>query len=185
MNIATEINLDIITTGEAKLTLDKVIKLIATHNSFDITHSNELSGNIDEFESLLIAYDDVAIIAYALEHNLQLRDYLMGLTSDGLSVEIVTNILRVLVALFHNAQFPAYPIETVLASYMYRLGDSDAPLMLTNGLSRGYSLANILQRVMINQLNPAEFARLANELHGKVIAELTRTSELLANEANR
>jgi hypothetical protein len=38
---------------------------------------------------------------------------------------------------------------------------------------------------MINQLNPAEFARMANELHGKVIAELTRTSELLANEANR
>jgi hypothetical protein len=168
MNIATDINLDIITTSEAKLTLDKVINQIA-HQTGEIN----------------IASDDVAIIAYALENNIQLRDYLMGLTSDGLSVESVTNILRVLMVLVKSAELPAYPIETVLASYMYRLGDSDAPLMLTNGLSRGYSLANILQRVMINQLNPAEFARMANELHGKVIAELTRTSELLANEANR
>jgi len=168
MNIATDINLDTITTSEAKLTLDKVINQIA-HQTGEIN----------------IASDDIAIIAYALEHNIQLRDYLMGLTSDGLSVESVTNILRVLMVLVKSAELPAYPIETVLASYMYRLGDSDAPLMLTNGLSRGYSLANILQRVMINQLNPAEFARMANELHGKVIAELTRTSELLANEANR
>jgi len=168
MDTVTELNLDLITIGEAKLTLDKVISQIA-HQTGEIN----------------IAGDDVAIIAYALEHNLTLRDYLMGLTSDGLSVESVTNILRVLMVLVKSAELPAYPIETVLASYLYRLGDSDAPLMLTNGLSRGYSLANILQRVMINQLNPAEFARMANELHGKVIAELTRTSELLANEANR
>ena len=168
MIIATDINLDIITTSEAKLTLDKVISQIA-HQTGEIN----------------ISSDDIAIIAYALENNIQLRDYLMGLTSDGLSVESVTNILRVLMVLIKGAELPAYPIETVLASYMYRLGDSDAPLMLTNGLSRGYYLANILQRVMINQLNPAEFARMANELHGKVIAELTRTSELLVNEANR
>lgn len=185
MTIATDLNLDTITTSEAKLTLDKVIKQIASNCSFDITHSNELSGTIDEFNSLLIASDDIAIIADALENNIQLRDYLMGLTSDGLSVECVTNILRVLVALLHIAQLPAYPIETVLASYMYRLGDSDAPLMLTNGLSRGYSLANILQRVMINQLNPAQFERMAEELHPRIVAELTRTSELLANENNR
>jgi len=165
MNIATEINLDLITIGEAKLTLDKVISQIA-HQTGEIN----------------IASDDVAIVAYALENNIQLRDYLMGLTSDGLSVESVTNILRVLMVLVKSAELPAYPIETVLASYMYRLGDSDAPLMLTNGLSRGYSLARILQRVMINQLNPAEFARMANELHGKVIAELTRTQELLISE---
>ena len=185
MNIATGINLGIITTGEAKLTLDKVIKQIATHNSFDITHSNELSGNIDEFDSLLIAYDDVAIIAYALEHNIQLRDYLMGLTSDGLSVESVTNILRVLVALFHISQFPAYPVETVLASYMYRLGDSDALTMLANGLARDYNLAKLLYRVMNSGWSPAEFATMSDNLHSKVIAELTRTSELLANETKR
>jgi hypothetical protein len=185
MTTATDINLDIITTGEAKLTLDKVISLIANGSSFDISYSNELSGTIDEFNSLLIAYDDVAIIAYALENNLQLRDYLMGLTSDGLSVESVARILRVLVALFHIAQLPAYPIETVLASYMYRLGDSDALTMLANGLARDYSLAKLLYRVMNSGWSPAEFATMSDNLHSKVIAELTRTSELLVNEANR
>jgi hypothetical protein len=72
MTIATDINLDTLTTSEAKLTLDKVIKQIS-----------EQTGEIN------IASDDIAIIAYALENNLQLRDYLMGLTSDGLSVESV------------------------------------------------------------------------------------------------
>jgi hypothetical protein len=185
MTIATAINLDTITTGEAKLTLDKVISQIAISDAFDITHSNDLSGTIDEFNSLLIAYDDLAIIAYALENNIQLRDYLMGLTSDGLSVESVTNILRVLVALFHIAQFPAYPIETVLASYMYRLGDSDAQLMLNAGLNKGYPLAQLLRRVINASWPAGAFATMSNELHNKVCAELTRTSELLANEANR
>lgn len=168
MTTATALDLDSITTGEAKLTLDKVIKQIS-----------EQTGEIN------IASDDVQIIAYALENNLQLRDYLMGLTSDGLSVESVTNILRVLAVLIKSAELPAYPVETVLASYMYRLGDSDALMMLNAGLNKNYSLAQLLQRVMNANWSPSMFAEMAEELHSKVVAELTRTSELVANEANR
>jgi len=156
------------TTGEAKLVLDKVIKQIA-----------EQTGEI------LIASDDVKIIAYAIENNLQIRDYLMGLTSDGLSVESVANILRVMVALFNSAELPAYPVETVLASYKYRLGDSDAFTMLNAGLNRNYSLAQLLQRVFNAGWSAQEFEKMSNELHHKVLAELTRTQELPVNEANR
>lgn len=168
MDTATAINLDNLTTGEAKLTLDKVIKQIS-----------EQTGEI------LIASDDVKIIAYALENNLQLRDYLMGLTSDGLSVESVANILRVLIVLCNSAELPAYPIETVLASYKYQLGDSDALALLANGLARLYPLAQLLKRVMDSGLAPSIFATMANELHYKVVAELTRTSELVINERQR
>jgi hypothetical protein len=168
MNTATELNLDSMTTGEAKLVLDKVIKQIA-----------EQTGEI------LVASDDVEIIAYALENNLQLRDYLMGLTNDGLSVESVTNILRVMVVLLNSAGLPAYPVETVLASYKYRLGDSEAVLMLANGLARRYPLADLLQRVFSAGWSPAQFDVMTNQLHGKVVAELTRTQELAVNEANR
>ena len=168
MTTATAINLDNITTGEAKLVLDKVIKQIS-----------EQTGEI------LIASDDVKIVAYALENNLQLRDYLMGLTSDGLSVESVANILRVLSVLIKSAELPAYPVETVLASYMYRLGDSDALMMLNAGLNKDYSLAQLLQRVMSASWPADMFGRMANELHGKVKEELTRTSELVVNEDNR
>jgi hypothetical protein len=168
MSTATELHLDSITTGEAKLVLDKVIKQIA-----------EQTGEI------LIASDDVKIIAYALENNLQLRDYLMGLTSDGLSVESVANILRVIVALLNSAELPAYPVETVLASYKYRLGDSDALTMLNAGLNRNYSLAQLLQRVFNAGWSPKEFETMANQLHSKVLAELTRTDHLVVNEACR
>jgi hypothetical protein len=109
----------------------------------------------------------------------------MGLTSDGLSVDSVANILRVLVVLCNSAELPAYPIETVLASYMYRLGDSDALASLSNGLARGYSLAQLLKRVMDSGLAPNMFAVMANQLHYKVLAELTRTSELVVNERQR
>jgi hypothetical protein len=167
MDTVTELNLDNITIGEAKLTLDKVIKQIA-----------QQTGEI------LIARDDVEIIAYALENNLTLRDYLMGLTRDGLSVESVTNILRVLMVLIEQAELPAYPIRTVLARYMYELGDSDALIMLNAGLNKGYSLAQLLRDVMNRELPPSVFANMANELHHKVVAELTRTSELYISETN-
>ena len=168
MTTATALELDSMTTGEAKLVLDKVIKQIA-----------EQTGEI------LIAGDDVKIIAYAIENNLQLRDYLMGLTSDGLSVESVANILRVMVVLINSAELPAYPVETVLASYKYRLGDSEAILMLANGLARNYSLAQLLQRVFNAGWSVQEFAKMSDQLHAKVVAELTRTQELAVNEANR
>lgn len=168
MTTATALELDSMTTGEAKLVLDKVIKQIA-----------EQTGEI------LIASDDVKIIAYAIENNLQLRDYLMGLTSDGLSVESVANILRVIVVLLNSAELPAYPVETVLASYKYRLGDSDALTMLNAGLNRNYSLAQLLQRVFNAGWSAQEFAKMSDQLHAKVVAELTRTQELAVNEANR
>lgn len=165
---ATATNYETLTTGDAKMTLDKVIKQIS-----------EQTGEI------MIASDDVRLIAYALENNLQLRDYLMGLTSDGLSVESVTNILRVLMVLIKQEELPAYPVETVLASYMYRLGDSDALMMLNSGLNKGYALATLLQRVMNANWSADMFADMANELHAKVCDELTRTQELAVNEANR
>ena len=185
MTTATALDLNAITTGEAKLTLDKVIKQIATHNTFIIDKPENIDGvNLDY--SALISLDDLQIVAYALEHNLQLRDYLMGLTSDGLSVESVTNILRVLSVLIKSAELPAYPVETVLASYMYQQGDSASALVsLANGLAKDYSLAKLLLRV-INAGWPANsFATMAKELHPQVLAELTRTSELVVNEANR
>lgn len=168
MATATAINLDAITTGEAKLTLDKVIKQIA-----------------DQTGEILVSADDVKIIAYALENNLQLRDYLMGLTADGLSVESVESILRVLSVLIKSAELPAYPVDTVLASYMYRLGDSDAIKTLSAGLAKDYALANLLYRVFSAGWSADSFATMANELHGKVCDELTRTQELVVNEANR
>jgi hypothetical protein len=168
MTTATAINYDAITTGEAKLVLDKVIKQIS-----------EQTGEI------LVASDDVKIIAYALENNLQLRDYLMGLTSDGLSVESVANILRVLAVLIKQEELPAYPVETVLASYMYRLGDSDASLMLSSGLNKDYSLAKLLSRVFIAGWPADSFAKMANELHSQVVQNIQDDSDELVNEANR
>ena len=169
MTPATALDLENITTGEAKLTIDKVIKQIS-----------EQTGEI------LIAGDDVQIIAYALENNLQLRDYLMGLTSDGLSVESVANILRVLSVLIKSAELPAYPVDTVLASYQYQLGDSASALVsLSDGIARDYSLAKLLLRVIHAGWPANSFATMAKELHHKVVAELTRTQELLVNEDNR
>jgi hypothetical protein len=84
--------------------------------------------------------------------------------------------------LIEQADLPAYPIRTVLARYMYELGDSDALIMLNSGLNKGYSLAQLLRDVMNRELPPSVFANMANELHHKVVAELTRTQELYISE---
>jgi hypothetical protein len=166
---ATALDLENMTTGEAKLTLDKVIKQIS-----------EQTGEI------LVASDDVKTIAYALENNIQLRDYLMGLTNDGLSVESVANILRVMVVLIKQEELPAYPVQTVLASYMYRLGESKlANGLLSSGLEKDYSLAKLLSRVFIAGWPADSFATMANDLHAKVVQNIQDDSEKLVNEANR
>ena len=168
MTTTTEIDLDSITTGQAKQALDRVIEQIAQQDS-----------------EILVSVDDIKVIAYALENNLQLRDYLMGLTTDGLSVESASNILRVIVELFNSAELPDYPVKTILASYMYRLGDSNALTMLKSGLDRDYSLAKLLNRVMSAGLPDSLFATMSEELHPKVVAELQATSDELANELLR
>jgi hypothetical protein len=68
---------------------------------------------------------------------------------------------------------------------MYRLGDSNALTMLNAGLNKGYALATLLQRVFNAGWPASAFASMAQELHYKVVEELTRTQELPVNEANR
>jgi hypothetical protein len=69
---------------------------------------------------------------------------------------------------------------------MYRLGESKlANGLLSSGLDKDYSLAKLLSRVFIAGWSPKSFASMSEDLHGKVKEELTRTSELVVNEANR
>ena len=55
MSTVTGTNLDNLTTGEAKIVLDKVISEIAHQDS-----------------EIIIAHDDLVIVSYAIENNLQI-----------------------------------------------------------------------------------------------------------------
>lgn len=165
MSTVTGTNLDNLTTGEAKIVLDKVISEIAHQDS-----------------EIIIAQDDLVIVSYAIENNLQIRDYLMGLANDGLSISSVTGILNVLAKLLHTAELPAYPVETVIAGYMYQLGNSEAPIMLINALERNYPLAKLIKKIFLAGWAPSALALMSKQLHPEIIEELTRTSELIVNE---
>jgi hypothetical protein len=165
MSTNTLTNYDSITTGESKLILDKVILQIANGDS----------------ESL-ISDSDVAIISYAIEHNLQLRDYLMGLANDTYEIREVINILNVLVDLCNQGEVIAYHIETVIASYMYQIGDSETPIMLISALEQDYPLAKLLKRLFLAEWDPKNLTIMSKQLHPEIIEELTRTSELIVNE---
>ena len=158
------------TTQEAKDILDKVIRQIA---------------ELDADYETLISKDDVRVIGYAINTNIQLRDYLMGLTIDGLSVESAANILRVLIALVNSVDMPVYPFETILATYMYRAGDSDAIHMLGNALAKDYSLALLLKRVFSAGMPAIAFDLMTSELHPQVVANLADTASELVNEDAR
>lgn len=159
------------TVAESKEILDRVIKVIAA----------------SEFGyEQLIGDDDLRVIAYSLDVNLQLRDYLMGLTYDGLSVDSGANIVRVMIKLLANLQLISYPLETVLAAYEYRKGNQDTALeLLTTALENDYSLAHLLRRVFTSNFPATLFDSMTSELHPQVVKELADTAGELVNESNR
>ena len=112
--------------------------------------------------------DHIAEIAAALQKDIQLRDFVLGLPSER-KIQDVNGYL----AYFMDSvptKFIA-PIASVLAANLYALQEVDsAKEVLHNAIvhNPSYSLANLLNRVFNSNWPAAAFTAMTHELHPKV-----------------
>jgi len=117
-------------------------------------------------------------IVEGVNKNLQLRDYLLGLPMTytlGESLAIVQFFRNNLAA--DDEQ--GIPFDTIAGAFYYEIEAPElARLLNSRGLDEGYSLAQLLHRVYAAGWPAAEFAKMRNELHAKVV----KTLEEIAGE---
>ena len=112
----------------------------------------------------------IAEIAAALQKDIQLRDFMLGLPSER-PMESVINYLTCFINSVPD-EFIA-PVASILASNIYSTENTDeAKTVLARALQSNpsYSLANLLNRVFTSGWPSAAFVAMTFELHPKVKA---------------
>ena len=112
--------------------------------------------------------DHIAEIAAAMQKDIQLRDFMLGLPSER-KIEDVNTYLAYFVDSVPD-EFIA-PVGSVLASNLYSLEQTDAAKELLSKVQQAnpqYSLANLLNRVFNSGWPSGAFVAMTHELHPKV-----------------
>ena len=112
--------------------------------------------------------DHIAEVAAAMQKDIQLRDFMLGLPSER---EVVA-VNKYLTYLYDTVPTKFItPIASVLAANLYSMEEIDsAKEMLHNAIvhNPSYSLANLLNRVFNTSWPAGAFKTMTEELHPKV-----------------
>jgi hypothetical protein len=141
---------------------------------------------INDVRNAIIEFETTGAINEALVSNvnfttrdIQVRDFLMGITTENHSAELVANFITYLSTSAKDDEIA--PLNAVLASYRYRLGDTTGAIECLNKATEAtpdYSLAVLLNRVIGSGWAPSAFALMSEQLHPKVVAGIEEGNEL-------
>lgn len=141
--------------------------------------TNELRNAIIEFETTgEINADLKTRVSYSL-HDIQVRDFLMGVTYEGHTTELVAQFIEYLasdVEMYYGA-----PIYSVLGAYRYRLGNTKGASECLDTATQhdpNYSLTVLLKRVIGSGWPAPAFEAMTIELHPKVVTGIEQGGAL-------
>jgi len=121
-------------------------------------------------------------IAYAINHDIQLRDYIMGLPNiHGLAK--VHDFVMVLTAGIPEEE--RYSLYTITALFNYELGLIDMSRELSNkvaDINPNYNLNKLLKRIFWANWEPGMMSQMRNELHKTVTQTLVDCADLPISE---
>lgn len=132
---------------------------------------NEMRNAVIEFETTGSLSDEVKTSVTHSLRDIQVRDFLMGVTYENHTTELVTNFIEYLSTTTTPEEIA--PINSVLASYRYRLGDTKGAsecLDKSTEADPKYSLTLLLRRVIGSGWPSGAFEAMTIELHPKVVA---------------
>lgn len=148
-----------ITRREAKIAVDTFINHYLANTSADV-----------QPETI------VSIQAALTGQDVQIRDYLLGLTLEYPLDQLIEAVSIMGEFLPEGNRASVY---SVLSAYTFQGGDTDKArefLSLAFADDSGYSLALLLQRVYNSGMwTPEAFVKMSQELHSKVVAGLDDT----------
>ena len=141
---------------------------------------NELRNALIEFEMNATVEETLKTsVAHSLR-DIQLRDFLMGITTENHSVELVASFIEHLALTAKDEEIA--PINSVLASYRYRLENQVGAYECLDKATEAdpkYALTMLLRRVFGSGWPIEAFAAMTNELHPKVVAGIEQGGELV------
>jgi len=114
--------------------------------------------------------EDVKRIIYAVNNDLQVRDFLMGIPMHYSMVECAT-LLKNIVAIADPQE--AVPFAAVLAAYAYEMDDQQTvkdSISFAMNVNPTYSLTLLLMRVIASGWPKETFKKMREDLHLKVMA---------------
>ena len=124
-----------------------------------------------------LSADNAEIVSFAVNNDLQIRDYLLGGLPETLTAEGAIHFLTDLLPLVAEAD--RVPFYTLMTAFYHEMGDTDlahASLFTAQSLNPNYSLARLLEQVLGREIN---FAEMRAELHPKVVEHINENRELV------
>lgn len=117
-----------------------------------------------------LAVDTVEVLVFAVNNDLQIRDYMLGGLPTAFGVTGSVEFITALLPLIDEAQ--RAPFYTLLSAFYYEAGDRElatASLVQAEVLNPDYSLAHLLTRVYNAGWPTEALAQMRGELHPKVV----------------
>lgn len=141
---------------------------------------NELRDAVIEFESNGFVNDDLKVSVSRSLRDIQVRDFILGITAEGHSTELIANFIDYLSTTAITEEIA--PINACLASYLYRLGNTAGAYKCLDKATEAdpkYSLTLLLRRVFGSGWPAEAFESMTRELHPKVVEGIEQGGELV------
>lgn len=141
-----------------------------------------VSAELDQREYPQEAFTNAV---FAINENLQHRDYFLGLASEE-NMEVMT-MLAVKVITRLDEPIDRVPFLSCLSAFYYEVGANQSAheaLATALQLNSEYSLAGLLRRVYGAGWNGKEFGAMRRELHPKVVEGIKEKANLPITEGN-
>lgn len=127
-------------------------------------HAHLIEQYLTTYPNSTLTDDETAALIFALNTDLQVRDYAMGLN------RATDNHYQAWYVLINRASMKYRSAQACLASQVrYEQGITPDAIMLLTHSNNEYPLAKLLTRVYAAGLEPKSFASMRAELHPKVV----------------
>ena len=113
---------------------------------------------------------DASVATQAINENLQIRDFVMGLPAEGVDVRLVVAWLESLKSV--TPKELSNPALTILSAFYYEIGSQAKALETLSQADEDYSLAGLIRRVVLAGWPADSFATMRSELHPRVLDTL-------------
>jgi hypothetical protein len=113
---------------------------------------------------------DASVTTQAINENLQIRDFVMGLPAEGVDVRLMVAWLESLKAL--TPKELSTPALTILSAFYYEIGSQAKSLETLSEADEGYPLAGLIRRVVFAGWPVDSFEQMRKELHPTVVENL-------------
>ena len=157
--------------AEVLLALPDAINNYKDNKETNVRIVEEVRATIKDLaDGIIPNANHIAELAAAVNENIQMRDFLMGLRSEESIAPYVARYLELVGGVLIKEA--AVPIVTVFSTYLYEIGEKEAALNLLQDVLEvkpEYSLAKLLDKTFKSDAPADMMADMAKELHSSVL----------------